>query len=318
MLTGLPQILLPRRYKSCVLCGLLFAALTVPGSMAFAADGAGGFVRPGMKVAEILADSTADDRRAAARTGWVDDAMLQRLALAAVVVSTLLCGFVFLARRWHRAQPSAGGSALEIVSRVSLSPKHSVLLVRARGRELVLGVCGDSLTLLSPAPIASDAGGAVLDAVIHSPSPIASTAQSTVVVENEPSEVAEVDSRSEVRSAAWEMEPSKDGPRWDREVGAEPAVGDFLAADSMPRGRAGSDVKARTSMTSGGGRGTGLLDRVDTLDRGLRVGPFESEGLEPYRRQVDRLRDLLDGWNDAQGRHERREQIGDEGAVLQD
>jgi flagellar biogenesis protein FliO len=43
---------------------------------------------------------------------------------------------------------------LEVVERVALGNKQSVVLVRLDERELVVGCCGDSVVLLSPAPAA--------------------------------------------------------------------------------------------------------------------------------------------------------------------
>jgi hypothetical protein len=48
-----------------------------------------------------------------------------------------VCGGIACATRWFFPQAAAGD--LQVVGRVSLSPKHTVYLLRVRGRELLVG-----------------------------------------------------------------------------------------------------------------------------------------------------------------------------------
>lgn len=49
---------------------------------------------------------------------------------------------------------------MEVVERVALGNKQSVVLVRLDEREIVVGCCGDSVVLLSPAPAAASVAAA--------------------------------------------------------------------------------------------------------------------------------------------------------------
>ena len=57
--------------------------------------------------------------------------------MACLALALAVCGGIAVAAR--RLGPRAGSGAVQVVGRVSLSPKHSVYLLKVGGRVLVLG-----------------------------------------------------------------------------------------------------------------------------------------------------------------------------------
>jgi hypothetical protein len=98
--------------------------------------------------AEVTGESrTVDDRlrpssrlllpRNASSAGRAYGSDAWYLALASVAVVLAAAGGLAVAARRFNPRPGAG--ALHVVSRVSLSPKHTVYLLRAGGRVLLVG-----------------------------------------------------------------------------------------------------------------------------------------------------------------------------------
>jgi flagellar biogenesis protein FliO len=303
-----------RRLSHMLLGVLGFWALSSVGVLA--ADGAGGFVRPGMKVSQILAEHTADEGEKT-EAQWLNDGKGVRLALAMAAVFILLAAFVFWARRWRRSPTAGRGSTLEVLSRIALSPKHSVVLVRARGVELVLGLSGDRMTLLTPLPGLGGPGGVVLDTESTGPTQALSKLEDAVAAG-----VAEPSGRPSIgvpgaalRCAAGEAE---DAPPWVPTARAQPQVGDFLAAGAASRCAPSAAPSGGTSeATPTRANATGWLDPAGPAEARWAVGSFSSSGLEPYQRQVDRLRDLLDDWK-AEPRRQSREEQERQGESIRD
>jgi flagellar biogenesis protein FliO len=112
------------------------------------AGGEGDPVAPGQKVAEIL--SPAADGAAAGRPREASGGSTAlRLLLGAGALLAL--GAVALAARARRTR--LGGipaiEPVDVVGRASLSPRHSVCVVRVAGRRIVLGIAGERMTALA-------------------------------------------------------------------------------------------------------------------------------------------------------------------------
>jgi len=61
------------------------------------------------------------------------------LGTAGVAAALALCGWASVAARRYRPAGAAGSTALRVVGRTSLSPKHAVYLLDVNGRVLVVG-----------------------------------------------------------------------------------------------------------------------------------------------------------------------------------
>jgi Flagellar biosynthesis protein, FliO len=75
--------------------------------------------------------------RRSSRTAWAESSDGWYLGMAGVAVVLALGGGIAAAAR--RFAPRSGAGALQVVSRVNLSPKHAVYLLRAGGRVLLVG-----------------------------------------------------------------------------------------------------------------------------------------------------------------------------------
>jgi len=293
-------------------------------------------VRPGMKVSEITALGDSD---AASLPTEKSKAGLDRLlGIAGAAITLGLAGlglaFVFR-RRWRRLESPAPG--IRVVARAALSPKHFVVVVETGGRRLTIGLSGEHMTVL-----AADGLETVEDVASRSSEGMTSSgAAEGAVVERSATDT--VDPRGEripendecrVRRAVTPESPTASDSRSAR---AEVPRRDPLSRDGMesrddiePRdGFASRDSIAREISDTArvfspsaddavfkrrsSGHGHGLFDAVPEPESvPWQARPLRREDVEPYQRQVDRLRRLLESWDPTQPQEDWQEGCAEE------
>jgi flagellar biogenesis protein FliO len=111
-------------------------------------------VAPGQSVAEVLKSGSAAASSAAPA---VADAGSRLLYWTGGLGLTAAAVFVLRRRRARPGSPT-GQEAVEVLGRAVLSHKHAVVVVRAAGKRIVVGLGGDSLSALAVIDEAREAG----------------------------------------------------------------------------------------------------------------------------------------------------------------
>ncbi len=113
----------------------------------------GGFVKSGQTLRDLRGEQpppgASVPQGVSPSEEWLNTGSLLRLVgLMIVVLSTLGVLMVF-GRRRLRLAAGAGGRRLEIVDKLALSRRHWVCVLRVDGKRLVVGVSGDNMSSLA-------------------------------------------------------------------------------------------------------------------------------------------------------------------------
>jgi len=114
------------------------------------AEGEGSkLARPGETVGDLMSRAKRDSSSTSSGSGRFF--AFVRLMGAVVVVAFTGLALVWLWRRTKLGAPSRlGAGVVSVMGRTSISPKHSVSLLRVGSdRVIVVGICGDTLTQLA-------------------------------------------------------------------------------------------------------------------------------------------------------------------------
>lgn len=106
---------------------------------------------PAPKAIQASADSPLASKAIGAETANLSN-LSERAARGFLYALGLLLALLAVHKKLRRGNSPAPGTAIEVIARKSVTPKHSLVVVRVEGQRMLLGLCAESMQLLSKLP----------------------------------------------------------------------------------------------------------------------------------------------------------------------
>lgn len=281
-------------------------------------------VRPGMKVSEITALEDGDATSLSTEKSKASLDRLLGIAGAAITLGLVGLGLAFVfRRRWRRLE--SPGPGIRVVARAALSPKHFVVVLETGGRRLTIGLSGEHMKVLAmdgletSEDVASRSSGGMASSGAADGAAAGSSV--TNFVDPRGKRIPADDEGRPHRAVMPESHPEPD----NRSGRAEVSRRETLSRDGMKSRDGIAREMADTARVlapstdeavfkrRGSGHGHGLFDAVPEPESvPWQARPIRREDVEPYQRQVDRLRRLLESWDPTQPQEDWQEGFAEE------